>query len=91
MDLTEYFSVGIEKLYEDETVECWGEVGKVKAEFKDPIKKGYWGKEFHSMTSQAAALGIPTFQLEINHPTREHLATNEHMLKKWAQLIVDVY
>ena len=51
MNLAQYFSEGIDKLYQDEKVECWGEEGKVKAEFKNPIKKGYWGKEFHSMTS----------------------------------------
>ena len=36
-------------------------------------------------------MGIPTFQFEMPPHVRSHLAENDDMLKKWAQIIVDLY
>ena len=43
------------------------------------------------MTSQAAKMGIPSFQLEIPAFVRPHLVQNKEICKGWARAIVDVY
>ena len=57
----------------------------------DPQLHGFWGYDYHTMTSQCSEMGIPTFQLEMPPHVRVHLAESPQMLKKFAELIVNVY
>jgi len=52
---------------------------------------GFWNAELHTMTSQNAMLGVPTFQFEMEPELRENLATDRVIQRKWAKMIVELY
>lgn len=88
--MREHLGHNIDKIYEGIELKAANGTRKPRAEI-DPFLHGFWGTDYHTMTSQSSIMGIPTFQFEMPPHVRSHLARNDEMLKKWAQIIVDLY